>query len=69
MKSKIDKCKEQCAELQSENERLQKYLHDLESTKLNMEEEKSQINFHNTDLTNQVTKVRIKVLFLFSTCF
>lgn len=69
MKSKIDKCKEQCTELQNENERLQKYLQDLESTKLNVEEEKSQINLHNTDLTNQVTKVRIILLFLFSTCF
>lgn len=45
-------------ELQSENERFQKYLQDVESVKSNIEEEKSQINLHNTDLTNQVTKVR-----------
>ena len=63
LKSKIEKYKEQCAEFLNENERLQKCLQDLESAKLSVEEEKSQINLHNTDLTNQVTKVRA-MLFL-----
>lgn len=64
LKARFDKLSDKCLELESENEKLQKYLQDTESVKCNMEEEKSQINLHNTDLTNQVTKVNL--IFSFS---
>jgi len=62
LKSEIDKLNDKFLELEAECDKYRKQLESIEESEQDAEEEKSQINIRNNDLTNQLTKVSLYFL-------